>query len=114
MLAQAAALKTPACEAPKTQDLVGIQHAIFQAKLGLSEGGIPIGAALVNSEGVVLGVGRNRRVQLGSATRHGETDCLEIVGGSFFPCTEIISLKTFRTFSVFLRQFTKAARCTRL
>jgi cytosine/creatinine deaminase len=53
--------------------------AIAEARVGLSEGGIPIGAALAH-DGTVLGVGHNRRVQLGSATRHGETDCLENVG----------------------------------
>lgn len=49
------------------------------ARRGLAEGGIPIGAALV-SEGVLLGTGYNKRVQLGSPTRHGEIDCLENVG----------------------------------
>ena len=53
--------------------------AIAEARVGLSEGGIPIGAALAQ-EGQVLGVGHNKRVQLGSAIRHGETDCLENVG----------------------------------
>ena len=53
--------------------------AIAEARVGLSEGGIPIGAALAH-EGQVLGVGHNKRVQLGSAIRHGETDCLENVG----------------------------------
>lgn len=53
--------------------------AVEQARIGRSEGGIPIGAALV-AGGEVLGVGRNRRVQQGSAIRHGETDCLENAG----------------------------------
>jgi cytosine/creatinine deaminase len=53
--------------------------AIEQARIGRKEGGIPIGAALV-VDGEVLGVGRNRRVQLGSAIRHGETDCIENIG----------------------------------
>jgi cytosine deaminase len=53
--------------------------AVAEARAGLAEGGIPIGAALVH-EGTVLGVGHNRRVQLGSAIRHGETDCLENAG----------------------------------
>jgi cytosine deaminase len=53
--------------------------AVEQARIGRGEGGIPIGAALV-VDGEVLGVGRNRRVQLGSAIRHGETDCLENIG----------------------------------
>ncbi|MDF1606161.1 nucleoside deaminase [Nocardioides sp. YIM 152315] len=54
--------------------------AIEQARLGWEEGGVPIGAALVTNEGEVLAVGRNRRVQLGSAIRHGETDCIEQAG----------------------------------
>ncbi|MGX5696441.1 nucleoside deaminase [Agromyces soli] len=53
--------------------------AIEQAQLGWDEGGVPIGAALVH-RGEVLAVGRNRRVQLGSVIRHGETDCLERAG----------------------------------
>ena len=53
--------------------------AVAEARAGLAEGGIPIGAALVH-DGKVLGVGHNRRVQLGSTIRHGETDCLENVG----------------------------------
>ena len=53
--------------------------AVAEARAGLAEGGIPIGAALLH-DGKVLGVGHNRRVQLGSAIRHGETDCLENVG----------------------------------
>lgn len=53
--------------------------AIEQARLGAQEGGIPIGAALV-VDGEVVGAGRNRRVQLDSAIRHGETDALEVAG----------------------------------
>jgi creatinine deaminase len=53
--------------------------AIEQAEIGWEEGGVPIGAALVH-DGEVLAVGRNRRFQLGSAIRHGETDCLENAG----------------------------------
>ncbi|WP_166137428.1 nucleoside deaminase [Nocardioides ochotonae] len=61
------------------QDRTFLDLAIEQARLGWDEGGIPIGAALVH-EGEVLAVGRNRRVQLGSAIRHGETDCIENAG----------------------------------
>lgn len=57
-----------------------LELAIAQAREGLAEGGIPIGAALVGDDGTVLGVGHNRRVQLGSAIRHGETDALERAG----------------------------------
>jgi creatinine deaminase len=53
--------------------------AIREARLGRDEGGVPIGAALV-VDGEVVGAGHNRRVQLGSAIRHGETDALENAG----------------------------------
>jgi cytosine/creatinine deaminase len=61
------------------RDRDGLEQAIAQARIGRSEGGVPIGAALV-ADGEVLGVGRNRRVQQGSAIRHGETDALENAG----------------------------------
>lgn len=53
--------------------------AIDQARISRDEGGVPIGAVLV-ADGRVLGAGHNRRVQLGSAIRHGETDALEAAG----------------------------------
>ena len=56
-----------------------LARAVAEARQGLSEGGIPIGAVLVH-DGKVLGGGHNRRVQQGSAIRHGETDCLENIG----------------------------------
>lgn len=56
-----------------------LDEAIAQARLGLEEGGIPIGAALV-ADGLLLGAGRNRRIQLDSPIRHGETDALEVAG----------------------------------
>ena len=62
-----------------TDDETFLQAALAQARLGRAEGGIPIGAALV-VDGEVRAAGRNRRVQLGSAIRHAETDCLESAG----------------------------------
>jgi cytosine deaminase len=53
--------------------------ALEQARVGRDEGGVPIGAAIL-IDGQVVGAGRNRRVQLGSAIRHGETDALEVTG----------------------------------
>jgi cytosine/creatinine deaminase len=53
--------------------------AIAEARAGRAEGGVPVGAALA-VDGELLGVGRNKRVQEGSAIKHGETDCLENVG----------------------------------
>jgi creatinine deaminase len=57
-----------------------LEVAKDQARIGRAEGGIPIGAALVADDGRVLGAGHNRRVQLGSPIRHGETDALEQAG----------------------------------
>jgi cytosine deaminase len=63
----------------REDDLRFMEHALSAAREGLAEGGVPIGAALV-VDGRVLGVGHNRRVQQGSAIRHGEMDCLESIG----------------------------------
>lgn len=56
-----------------------LQIAMQQARIGRDEGGVPIGAAIL-IDGVVVGAGRNRRVQLGSAIHHGETNALEVAG----------------------------------
>jgi len=60
-------------------DRAFLAAAVRAARQGLAEGGIPIGAALV-VDGGVLATGWNKRVQLGSTIRHGETDCLENAG----------------------------------
>jgi cytosine/creatinine deaminase len=62
-----------------TTDAEFLELAIAEAKAGLAEGGVPIGAALI-VDGEVLAVGRNKRVQEGSVIKHGETDCLENAG----------------------------------
>jgi creatinine deaminase len=51
-----------------------LQVAIAEAQQGLAEGGIPIGAALFDRQGTLLGRGHNRRVQAGDPSAHGETD----------------------------------------
>jgi cytosine deaminase len=56
-----------------------LDAAIAEAEAGAAEGGIPIGAVLV-VDGEIVGRGRNRRLQDGSAIRHGETDALENAG----------------------------------
>ncbi len=53
--------------------------AIEEARIGRAEGGVPIGGVLV-VDGRVVGRGHNRRVQMNSAIRHGETDALEQAG----------------------------------
>ena len=56
-----------------------LEVALEQARIGRAEGGVPIGAAIL-IDAQVVGAGHNRRVQLGSAIRHGETDALEVAG----------------------------------
>ena len=54
--------------------------AAEQARIGLEEGGIPIGAALFDEDDRLLGAGRNRRVQHDDASVHGETDAFRAAG----------------------------------
>ena len=54
--------------------------AIEEARLGISEGGIPIGAALFDRNGKLLGRGHNRRVQENDPSVHGETDAFRKAG----------------------------------
>ena len=54
--------------------------AIEEARTGLSEGGIPIGAALFDKNGKILGRGHNRRVQENDPSVHGETDAFRKAG----------------------------------
>ncbi len=56
-----------------------MQAAIEEAQQGLAEGGIPIGSVIVH-QGRIIGRGHNRRVQQGSAIRHGEMDAFENAG----------------------------------
>lgn len=57
-----------------------LQVAIAEARQGLAEGGIPIGAALFDQHGNLLGSGHNRRVQEGDPSVHGETDAFRKAG----------------------------------
>jgi creatinine deaminase len=56
-----------------------MRAAIEEAERGFAEGGVPIGAALVEG-GAVVATGRNRRVQQGDPIAHGEMDCLRSAG----------------------------------
>ena len=60
--------------------LAMLKVAIEEARAGLAEGGIPIGAALFEREGKLLGRGHNRRVQEGDPSAHGETDAFRKAG----------------------------------
>jgi cytosine/creatinine deaminase len=57
-----------------------LRAAIEEARQGLAENGIPIGAALFDSHGKLLGRGHNRRVQEGDPSAHGETDAFRKAG----------------------------------
>lgn len=57
-----------------------LETAIDQARTGLAEGGIPIGAALFHNDGRLLGCGHNRRVQEDDPSIHGETDAFRKAG----------------------------------
>ena len=57
-----------------------LDTAIAEARQGLAEGGIPIGAALYHRDGQLLGCGHNRRVQEGDPSVHGETDAFRKAG----------------------------------
>ena len=54
--------------------------AIAEARAGLAEGGIPIGAALFDQNGALLGAGHNRRIQENDPSVHGETDAFRRAG----------------------------------
>ena len=57
-----------------------LQVAIGEARKGLAEGGIPIGAAIFDETGNPIGSGHNRRVQNGDPSSHGETDAFRNAG----------------------------------
>lgn len=57
-----------------------LEVALDEARLGMAEGGIPIGAALFTRDGKLLGRGHNRRVQQGDPSAHGETDAFRRAG----------------------------------
>ena len=57
-----------------------LELAIAEARQGLAEGGIPIGAAIFDQSGKLIGAGHNRRVQHGDPSAHGETDAFRNAG----------------------------------
>jgi cytosine/creatinine deaminase len=54
--------------------------ALAEARKGLAEGGIPVGAAIFDESGKLMGAGHNRRVQNGDPSLHGETDAFRNAG----------------------------------
>jgi len=57
-----------------------LETALTEARQGLAEGGIPIGAALFHQDGTLLGCGHNRRIQENDPSVHGETDAFRKAG----------------------------------
>eukprot|EP00035_Acanthoeca_spectabilis_P023336 m.448894 g.448894 ORF g.448894 m.448894 type:complete len:167 (+) comp19733_c0_seq1:1486-1986(+) len=77
-------------------DVEFLAEARREAEIGRDEGGIPIGSVLV-IDGKIVGRGHNRRVQRGSATLHGEMDCLENTGR--LPASEYARATIYSTLS---------------
>jgi len=67
-------------EAEREKYFAMLQIAIEEARKGLAEGGIPIGAALFDRQGKLLGRGHNRRIQENDPSVHGETDAFRRAG----------------------------------
>jgi cytosine deaminase len=65
---------------PKPDVHAMLAVALEEARVGLAEGGIPIGAALFDTNGRLLGRGHNRRVQENDPSVHGETDAFRKAG----------------------------------
>jgi cytosine deaminase len=54
--------------------------AIEEARTGLAEGGLPIGAAIFHTDGTLISKGHNRRIQQSDPSIHGETDAFRNAG----------------------------------
>jgi cytosine/creatinine deaminase len=81
--------------------------ALAEARHGVSEGGIPIGAALFHADGILLGRGRNRRVQDGDPSMHAETAAFRAAGRrrDYADCVMVTTLSPCWYCSGLLRQF---------
>jgi cytosine deaminase len=81
--------------------------AIAEARKGLAEGGIPIGAAIFDDHGNLIASGHNRRVQNGDPSLHGETDAFRNAGRqrSYRKLTMVTTLAPCWYCSGLIRQF---------
>jgi cytosine deaminase len=81
--------------------------ALDEARIGLAEGGIPIGAALFDRDGTLLGRGRNRRIQEDDASIHAETDAFRKAGRrrDYSDCVMVTTLSPCWYCSGLVRQF---------
>jgi cytosine/creatinine deaminase len=90
---------------PTPEEMLAV--ALEEARAGLAEGGIPIGAALFGPDGSLWGRGRNRRVQDDDASVHGETDAFRNAGrrASYRGTTMVTTLAPCWYCSGLVRQF---------
>ena len=81
--------------------------ALAEARKGLAEGGIPIGAAIFDAAGQLVGLGHNRRVQNNDPSMHGETDAFRNAGRqrSYRSLTMVTTLSPCWYCSGLVRQF---------
>ena len=81
--------------------------ALDEARKGMAEGGIPIGAAIFDADGSLVGSGHNRRVQNGDPSLHGETDAFRNAGRqrSYRKLTMVTTLAPCWYCSGLVRQF---------
>ena len=84
-----------------------LEVALTEARLGRSEGGVPIGAALFDGEGNLRASGRNRRIQQNDPSIHGETDAFRRAGRqrSYRETTMVTTLAPCWYCSGLIRQF---------
>ena len=84
-----------------------LEVALHEASAGLAEGGIPIGAAIFDERGQLVGKGHNRRVQNGDPSLHGETDAFRNAGRqrSYRNLTMVTTLAPCWYCSGLIRQF---------
>jgi cytosine deaminase len=84
-----------------------LEVALAEARAGLAEGGIPIGAAVFDGDGRLVGAGHNRRVQDGDPSAHGETDAFRKAGRqrSYRRMTMVTTLAPCWYCSGLIRQF---------
>ncbi|MGI5481371.1 nucleoside deaminase [Streptomyces lavendofoliae] len=84
-----------------------LETAAAEARAGLAEGGIPVGAALYGPDGTLLGKGRNRRVQDGDPSTHAETAAFRAAGRqrSYRGTTMVTTLSPCWYCSGLVRQF---------
>jgi cytosine/creatinine deaminase len=99
------AMSKAAADGPDVRAMLAV--AVAEARAGLAEGGIPIGAALFGPDGQLLGRGRNRRVQDGDPSMHAETAAFRAAGRlrGYGPTTMVTTLSPCWYCSGLVRQF---------